>query len=87
MANLEKLLREVYPPELPYGFAERTARMAMEPSEGAFWDAILGLTPRAGLAIGAAATILVVIGFVGSGPGVIGAIEQYAGIGSIFGLP
>jgi hypothetical protein len=87
MSNIEKLLREVYPPELPLGFAERTARAAMEPSEGAFWEMLLGLTPRAGVAIGVLATGLLVAGFVGSGPGLLDALDQYATVGSILSLP
>lgn len=87
MGNLDKLLREVYPPELPLGFAERTARAAMQPAEGAFWEMLLALSPRAGIAIGALATALVVAGFVGTGPGVIEAIDQYAAVGSILSLP
>jgi hypothetical protein len=87
MGNVEKILRDLYPPELPYGFAERTARAAMEPGNGPFWDLLLGLTPRAGIAIGAVATVLVVLGFVGSGPGVLEAVDQYAQIGSILSLP
>ena len=86
MGTLESLLRENYPPELPYGFAERTAHAAMA-SGGAFWDLLLGLTPRAGLAIGAVATALVVIGFAGSGPTVIESIDHYAQIGSLLSLP
>lgn len=87
MSNLDKMLREVYPPELPYGFAENTARAAMEPANGAFWDLLLGLTPRAGLAIGALATALVILGFVGSGPGMIESIDRYADLGTLLSLP
>jgi hypothetical protein len=87
MKNIDRLLREVYPPELPLGFAERTARAAMEPASGAFWDLVLGMTPRVSIALGAVATALVAIGFVGSGPGLLDAIGQYAHIGSILSIP
>lgn len=87
MGNLDKLLREVYPPELPLGFAERTARAAMEPAEGPFWAMLLEITPRAGMAIGAVATILVIAGFVGGGPGLLDALGQYAAVDSILSLP
>ena len=87
MGNLDKLLREVYPPELPYAFAERVERAALEPANGAFWEILLGLTPRAGLAIGALATVLVVVGFAGGGPGIVEAIGRYAEVGSLLALP
>lgn len=87
MNDFEQLLRQLYPPELPYGFAERTARAAMESGSSAFWDLLLGLTPRAGMAIGAVATALILLGFAGSGPGLFDALDQYSHLGSIVSLP
>lgn len=79
--RIEQLVRDWYAPELPYGFAERTAAriMASEQPER-IWEMLLGLTPRAGLAIGALATLLAVLGYAGTGPGLVDAFEDLASI-------
>lgn len=87
MNDFDKLLRDAFRPELPYGFAERAASAAMDPAAGSLWEILLSLTPRAGVAIGAVATVLVLFGFAGSGPGLVESIDKYAQIGSILTLP
>jgi hypothetical protein len=57
------------------------------PAEGRFWDALLTLTPRTGIAVGAIVGVLAVLGFVGSAPGVIEAVSYYAQVGDLMPLP
>ncbi len=85
--SIERMMREVFPQSLPYGFAERVAAGAMAEGKSNIWDFLLGMTPRASLAIGALATILLVVGFVGEGPNVIDAFSQYGDLSSIIYLP
>lgn len=87
MNQFEKILRESFPPELPYGFAERTVLAVFGREEGRFWDVLLAMSPRTGLAIGAIATALVVLSFAGSAPGIIEAIDHYAQAGGLVALP
>lgn len=85
--SIERTMREAFPPSLPYGFAERVARVAMSEGRSTFWDFLFGMTPRASIAIGALVTLLAVIGFVGEGPNVIDAPSQYSDSSSIITLP
>jgi len=82
--SINRILRESYVPELPYGFAERVAREIMEqPERASVWDLLLAFSPRTSLAVGAIATLLLVLGFVGSGPGIVEAIDQYSALSSL----
>jgi hypothetical protein len=81
------MMREAFPPSLPYGFAERVANVAMAEGRSTIWDFLFGMTPRASIAIGALAMLLAVIGFVGDGPNVIDAPAQYSDTSSIITLP
>lgn len=86
--SIEKIMQSAYAPELPYGFAERVARAAMdEPEAAAFWDFLLALAPKTGLAFSAVAMLLAVIGFAGSGPGLLESIDQYSALSSFLPLP
>ncbi len=75
--SIEKLMRDAYAPNLPYGFAERVALLAMTEQKVSLWDLLLGMTPKVGLAVGAFATILMLIGFTGEGPNPFAAISHY----------
>ncbi len=82
--NIEQIMRQSYAPQLPYGFAERVARLVMSPEgKSTVWDALLNFSPRISLALGAAATVLLVLGFTGSGPHIIDAIDQFSTLSSI----
>jgi len=85
--SIERLLRENFPPGLPYGFAERVANATMIPGSVSFWDLLLNLTPRVSIAIGAVAIFLLILGFVGDGPGLLDAVDQYENFSSIIPLP
>ena len=85
--SIEQIMRENFPPALPYGFAERVAHVAMTEGTSTLWDLLLSLTPRAGLAIGAVAVLLLVLGFAGDGPGLIEAVDQYEAFSSLIPLP
>ena len=86
--SIEKILQTSYVPELPYGFAGRVARTAMAQVEGsAFWEFLLALSPKTGLAFGAVAMLLIVIGFAGSGPGLFESIDHYGTFSSLLPLP
>lgn len=86
-SSIEQMLRESFPPGLPYGFAEMVANAAMMERGSTFWDLLLSLTPRAGLAIGAVAVLLLILGFAGDGPGLIDAVDQYEAFSSLIPLP
>ena len=77
---LDDLIRQEYRDPLPLGFAERVASLAMERSEGAFWGLLLQLSPRFGLAAGALALVLLVLGATGEGPGIFESISNYASL-------
>jgi hypothetical protein len=85
--SIERIMKEAFPPELPYGFAERVAYNAMIRGSASVWDLFLSLTPRASIAIGAIATILLVLGFTGDGPGLFDSIAQYNSLSSFFSVP
>jgi hypothetical protein len=86
--SIEKILQAGYAPELPYGFAERVARTALGNEAGsAFWEFLLTLTPKTGLALTAVAMLLAVIGFAGSGPGLLESIDHYGTFSSFLPLP
>ncbi|MEP7217591.1 MAG: hypothetical protein ABI876_01675 [Bacteroidota bacterium] len=84
--SIERMMRESYPPNLPYGFAERVASAAMTEGRSSLWELFLGMTPRVGLAVGALATVLMIFGFVGEGPNLIDAMSQ-SNEASIISLP
>lgn len=86
--SIEKIMKEAFPSELPYGFAERVARNAMRTEQKAsIWDLMLGLTPRAGLALGAVAVVLAVLGFAGDGPSMLDAASNYDAYSNFISLP
>jgi hypothetical protein len=85
--SIEQILKNAFPQELPYGFAERVARAAMAQGERAIWDLLLNLTPRAGIAIGAVATLLLLLGLLGEGPGLFESITEYNSFSSLIPLP
>lgn len=86
--SIEKIMRDAFPPELPYGFAERVARMAMSQEEtSTVWDFLLRLSPRAGLALGAVAALLMVLGFSGEGPGIVESVQNYDTYSNFIALP
>jgi hypothetical protein len=86
--TIDRILRDAWHPELPYGFAERVARAAMTPhSEQGIWDYLLQLTPRTSVALGAIATLLIVFGFTGSGPELLDSVNHYALLSNPFPLP
>jgi hypothetical protein len=85
--SIEKILRTGYAPELPYGFAERVAYISMTEGRSPFWAFLLALSPRTGLAIGAIAMLLIVLGFAGSGPGLFDSIDNYSAFSSILPIP
>jgi hypothetical protein len=85
--SIDRIMKEAFPPELPYGFAERVAYTAMNAAGGTVWDLFLRLTPRASIAIGAIATLLLVLGFTGDGPGLVESIAQYDSLSSFFTIP
>ncbi len=84
--SIDRILREAYVPNLPYGFAERVAREIMGGEQGmglSIWDLLLSISPKAGLAVGAVVTILLILGFTGSGPGIVESIDQYSSLSSL----
>lgn len=82
--TIEQIMRQSYAPQLPYGFAERVARVVMSPEgKSTVWDLMLNFSPRISLALGVAATTLLVLGFTGSGPHIIDAIDQFGTLSSI----
>ncbi len=85
--SIERMLRENFPPSIPYGFAERVANAAMAEGSLTLWDLLLGLTPRAGIAFGAVVILLLILGFAGDGPGIIDSVAQYETFSSIIPLP
>lgn len=82
--TIEQIMRQSYAPQFPYGFAERVARLAMSP-EGRLtvWDMLINVSPRISLALGTAATVLLVLGFTGPGPHIVDAIDQFSTLSSI----
>ena len=85
--TVDKVLRESYAPELPYGFAERVARAAMAEVHASFLSIILSWTPQTTLAMGTAAIALFVFGMTGSGPNVFESISNYASLSNVFQVP
>lgn len=85
--SIERIMKDAFPPELPYGFAERVASNAMSQGGSSIWELLLNLTPRAGLAFGAVATLLLILGFTGDGPGLVDSIAQYSSLSSIISIP
>ena len=85
--SIERMMRESFPPDLPYGFAERVANAAMIEGGSTLWDFLLSLTPRAGIAFGAIAVLLLILGMAGDGPGIIDSVTQYEAFSSIIPLP
>jgi hypothetical protein len=86
--SIEKILQAGYAPELPYGFAERVARAALgEETGSAVWEFLLALTPKTGIALTAVVMLLAVIGFAGSGPGLLDSIDHYGSFSSLLPLP
>lgn len=80
---INQILRDAYVPGLPYGFAERVAAVAMSTGATSLWDLLLLLTPRTGLALGLVAVLLVLLGFVGDGPGLVDSLTHYVDLNSI----
>jgi hypothetical protein len=86
--SIEKILQANYAPELPYGFAERVARSAMAQPQGSqFWELLFALTPKTGLALGAVAMLLAVVGFSGSGPGIVESVNNYGAYSTLLPMP
>ncbi|MBS1913643.1 MAG: hypothetical protein JST22_16770 [Bacteroidetes bacterium] len=86
--SIERILKEAFPQELPYGFAERVAYNAMRAGGTVtIWDLLLRLSPRTSLAFGAMAAVLLVFGVAGSGPGVFDAVTNYSSYSSFLPLP
>jgi hypothetical protein len=85
--SIERIMKQAFPPELPYGFAERVAYNAMIKGGASIWDMLLNLTPRASLAIGAITTLLLVLGLTGDGPGLFDSVAQYNSLSSFFSIP
>ena len=86
--SIENILKNSFPPELPYGFAERVARNAMQGrGRVSIWDILLGVTPRVSLAFGAAAAILLAVGLTGDGPSLLDAVSNYDAYSTIITLP
>ena len=83
---IDGILKEEHEYLLPIGFAERVATLAMASSAPSIWDLLLRLTPRAGMAFGAAAVLLVVVGSVGDGPNLIESISGFASLTELFPL-
>jgi hypothetical protein len=81
------MMKEAFPPELPYGFAERVAYSVTSKGGATIWDFLLNLTPRTSLALGAIATILLLFGLTGDGPGLFDSVTQYNSLSSFFSIP
>jgi hypothetical protein len=58
-----------------------------QPESSPFWELIFALTPKTGLALGAVAMLLAVIGFSGSGPGIVESVDNYGAYSTFLNLP
>ncbi len=86
--TITTILRESAVRQLPMGFAARVAHAAMsQPAVRGIWEYLLELTPRTGLAISAIATILVVMGISGGGPGLVQSITDFVALSNPLPLP
>lgn len=86
--SIEKILREAFPQELPYGFAERVAFNALRQGAGAsIWDVLLRLSPRVSLAFGAMAAVILVVGVLGDGPSMLDALTNFDSYSNFISLP
>jgi len=83
---IDDILKREHEYLLPLGFAERVATLATEQAPVSLWDILLRLTPRAGVAIGAAAAVLVVLSVAGDGPGLFEAISRFPSLTEFFPL-
>lgn len=86
--SIERVMRQEFPSELPYGFAERVARAVLgERATATVWDFLLRLTPSTGLALGGAVAVLLIMSFTGSGPGVLESVTHYDSYSTFISLP
>lgn len=83
---IDDILKREHEGLLPVGFAERVADLAVARAPLSLWDLLLRLTPRAGIAFGAAAVILAVLGFVGDAPGLFEAVSGFGSLTELFPL-
>lgn len=83
---IDDILKREHEYLLPIGFAERVALLATEQAPMSLWDLFLRLTPRAGIALGAATAVLAVLGFAGEGPGLFEAISRFPSLTEFFPL-
>ncbi len=83
---IDGILKEEHEYLLPIGFAERVAALAMAESAPSMWEFLFRLTPRAGVAFGAVAIVLAVVGFVADGPNLVESVSNYASLTELFPL-
>lgn len=86
--SIEKIMREAFPTELPYGFAERVAFNALRQGSGSsIWDLLLNLSPRVSMAFGAVTILILAFGLTGDGPNVVDAMANYETYSNFISLP
>ena len=83
---IDDILKREHEYLLPLGFAERVANIAMESPAPSLWEFLWRLSPRAGVAFGGLAVLLAVVGFVGSGPGLVESVLDFASLTELLPL-
>jgi len=83
---IDGILKREHDYLLPIGFAERVAALAGEQAPVSLWDLLLRMTPRLGIALGAGAAVLAVLGLTGDGPGLFESVSRFASLTEFFPL-